>query len=107
MEKSNEKISNKDLEKVSGGFKGMHDCQTGNTSISVTQEEYDCLVDGGYIVDGKCETGKWWSAVQYLKEKGYEGWTGVVGGDLDPFKKRKPIDKKDINPYISFEIAKD
>ncbi len=73
MENSNEKVSNKNLEKVSGGFSGVKNSCSTPSSLHVTQEEYDCLVDGGYIVDGKCSWDKLGEIGNYLNEKGYKG----------------------------------
>lgn len=73
MKNENKKISNENLEKVSGGFSGMMNYCSVPSSLDVTQEEYDCLVDGGYIDNGKMVRGELMQAADYLKKKGYKG----------------------------------
>lgn len=98
----NNRVSNKELEKVIGGFRGARNYMTKDTWISVTQEEYDCLVDGGYIVDGKCESEKWEDVAMYLADHDYDGGVAVV---VDPASyylvKANP---KIRRPYIEFRI---
>ena len=112
MNNKNEKVLDKDLEKVAGGFGGVHDCRSKNTYIVLTQEEYDSVVDGGFIgEDGRCSVDRWYEIENYLKDKGYKGGFGVVGGHIpchfenghivnDPPK----IDPASIDPYIQFVI---
>ena len=73
MENKNEKVLDKDLEKVAGGFSGVSGLY--GSRMDVSQEEYDCLVDGGYIVDGECRFNYWnlENVSKYLHEKGFEG----------------------------------
>lgn len=73
MKNENEKVSNGNLEKVSGGFSGVQNSCSSPSCLDVTQEEYDCLVDGGYIIDGKCDWHKLEEAANYLNKKGYTG----------------------------------
>lgn len=64
-------ISNKDLEKVCGGFSGSMYPASG--ALSVTQEEYDELEKSGFIVDGKLKYSDVCAAANHLKKKGFNG----------------------------------
>ncbi|MGN1043679.1 MAG: hypothetical protein ACI4PR_02620 [Acutalibacteraceae bacterium] len=113
MENKNEKVLDKGLEKVAGGYVISHDCQSKNTSIQLTQEEYNCLVDGGFIGEnGRCSVDRWCKISNYLKEKGYKGHSCIVGGDLPcHFENGRWVDEKpkidpaSIDPYIEFIIS--
>ncbi len=79
-------ISNKNLEKISGGFGGL--IAWNHNSIPVTQEEYDELQKGGFIVEGKLKNDSVRSAGNYLNQKGFKGRifaTGFIpmGADLN------------------------
>ena len=93
MENSNEKISNKDLDKVSGGAKFDHEVPYGNTTLGLTDEEYKCLVEGGYIVDGKMDkkTVRLYDAIEYLEKKGVASKTPCVGKDISVDMPKKSI----------------
>lgn len=102
MENSNEKVSNKNLEEVSGGFSGVKNSCSTPSSLHVTQEEYDCLVDGGYIVDGKCSWRKLEEIGNYLNGKGYKGRIFHTG-HREPGEKLCTDVKITINKEVSDE----
>ena len=74
-----EYINDKELENVSGGFSGIVVYNGQPNSIDVSQEEYDALVEGGIIIDGKLKNDQVFRAGDYLKEKGFKGDIFVTG----------------------------
>ena len=67
------------LGKVSGGFNGITNCNNDPHCINVSQEEYDALVEGAFILDGKLENNKIYAAGEFLKSKGFEGCIYATG----------------------------
>ncbi|MGN1043678.1 MAG: hypothetical protein ACI4PR_02615 [Acutalibacteraceae bacterium] len=113
MENKNEKVLDKGLEKVAGGFGCGHNTITNNTTFDLTQEEYDCLVDGGFFSDGECSVDRWTEVKNYLKEKGYSGRTCLTSGPIESYvevHKRhiKCVNRSNpdysVEPYIKFII---
>ena len=116
MESKNEKVLDKGLEKVAGGYGCGHNTITNNTTFALSQEEYDCIAEGGFLTDGKCSVDRWTEIKNYLKEKGYTGRTVLTSGPIESYcvkiYKDKdnfiPVNKHNpdysVDPYIQFVI---
>jgi len=89
-------LSLEELGKISGGYSGINSFK--GIRYSFSQEEYDLLVNEGYIVDGKLKRADAPAAIKCLEDNGHTGkiyHTGIPG----------PKDYK-LSEYTEFSVIK-
>ena len=87
-------IPDNDLENVSAGY--VEIAGYGSNSLKLSQEAYNELEKGGFIVDGKLtiSNGK---ALKYLEEKGYYRKPRLYTGLIPPTKEQEKFFTDFIN----------
>ena len=69
-----DKIKNEKLENVTGGAKYFNTpmYQTTIDKLTVSKDEYNALVEGGFIKDGDTQIRFTYDAIDYLESKGFK-----------------------------------